>query len=290
MAEPLITPTPISARALARRPVRSSRVLLRRFYHSRAWTIWVGCVVFGNSIVLGLLTAVPEDSATWRTLDGVDDWMLAALVSDSLLCIVVKGRRVLRSRWDLFDITVTALSLVPRIDMLSALRVLRVLRVLRLLSFVPHGRATVDALFQAMRQMAAAFLVLIVVFYSFVIIATNLFRDIDPSHYGSLGRTATHLYAVMTSFGNDPDAIIPVVSALPWAWLVFVPFVVIASFGLLNLFIGVLAAAVKEQLDRENVGRERARLERLEAKLDALARALEAVAERQRIVPDRTED
>ncbi|MBV9785308.1 MAG: ion transporter [Acidisphaera sp.] len=253
---------------------------LRRAYLSQAWRIWVGCVVFSNSIVLGLLTAVPESSDAERLLAQIDDLMLAALVLDSVLCILVKGRRVLHNNWDLFDITVTMVSLAPRIDMLSALRVLRVVRVLRLLSFVPHGRATVDALFHALRRMTAAFVVMGVVFYSFAIIATNLFRGIDPAHYGSLGSTAIHLYAIMVSFGNDPDAILPVVEAVPWAWLVFVPFVVIASFGLLNLFIGVLAAAVKEQLDRKTAGRERARMERLEAKIDALTYTLDAMTER----------
>jgi voltage-gated sodium channel len=113
-----------------------------------------------------------------------------------------------------------------------------------------------------------------VVFYSMVIISTNLFRDIDPLHYGNLGRSAIHLYAIMVSFGNDPDAIVPVVSVAPWAWLVFIPFVVTASFGLLNLFIGVLAAAVRDQLDAERSGRAQAQVDRLEAKVDALSEQL----------------
>lgn len=248
--------------------------MLRRFYHSRFWRLSVGSVVFANSIVLGGLTEVAEDSAAEAILSHVDDAMLLVLVADSALCLAVRGRGILRRPWDLFDVAVTLVSTVPQIEMLSTLRVLRVLRVLRLLSFVPHGRATVDALFGAMRQMTAAFLVMGVVFYSVVIISTNLFRDVDPAHYGSLGSSAIHLYAIMVSFGNDPDAIIPVVTALPWAWLVFVPFVVIASFGLLNLFIGVLAAAVREQLDAERSGRDRARLERVEAKVDALTALL----------------
>jgi voltage-gated sodium channel len=70
---------------------------------------------------------------------------------------------------------------------------------------------------------------------------------------------------------------VPVVGVFPWAWLVFVPFVVIASFGLLNLFIGVLAAAVRDQLDAERSGRDRAQIDRLEAKVDALTEALRQI-------------
>jgi voltage-gated sodium channel len=250
--------------------------MLGRFQRSRFWQFAVGVIVFANSIVLGGLTEVAEGSHTELVLARVDSAMLLVLVFDSFLSIALRGRALLRSPWDMFDITVTLMSVVPQIDMLSALRVLRVVRVLRLVSFVPHGRATVDALFSAMRQMLAAFMVMGLVFYSVVIISTNLFRDIDPTHYGSLGRSAIHLYAIMISFGNDPDAIVPVVTVFPWAWLVFVPFVIIASFGLLNLFIGVLAAAVREQLDAERSGRARAQMDRIEAKLDALAAAVHA--------------
>ncbi len=247
---------------------------LRRLYESSAWNLTIGLVVFANSIVLGMLTEVAEGSYAESVLTNVDAAMLTVLVADCVLCVAVRRRALLNSPWDLFDITVTLVSVMPHIEMLSALRVLRVLRVLRLVSFIPHGRATVDALFSAMRQMAAAFVVMGVVFYSVVIISTNLFREIDPVHYGSLGLSAIHLYAIMVSFGNDPDAIVPVVSVFPWAWLLYIPFVVIARFGLLNLFIGVLAAAVRDQLDAERAGRERAQLDRLEAKLDALAETL----------------
>lgn len=250
---------------------------LRRFYESSAWNLTIGLVVFANSIVLGMLTEVVEGSHADDVLSNLDAVMLSVLLADSALCIAVRRKTVLKNPWDLFDITVTVVSVIPHIEMLSALRVLRVLRVLRLVSFIPHGRATVDALFSAMRPMAAAFVVMGVVFYSVVIISTNLFREIDPVHYGNLGLSAIHLYAIMVSFGNDPDAIVPVVGVFPWAWLVFIPFVVIASFGLLNLFIGVLAAAVRDQLDAERSGRDRAQIDRLEAKVDALTEALRQI-------------
>ena len=46
------------------------------------------------------------------------------------------------------------------------------------------------------------------------------------------------------------------------------------SFGLLNMFIAVLVAALKEQLDRKQMREERARFDRLEEKLDALTAAV----------------
>jgi len=254
---------------------------LEALYHSRLWRIAVGLAIFVNSIVLGAITAMPDESPWSPRLERLDAALLAFLVFDVALCVVVKRGAVLSDGWDLFDIAVTIVSVLPNVGVLSAFRVLRVVRVLRLVSFVPRGRATVDALIEALASMAAAFLILAVVFYSFVVIATNLFRDVDPAHYGTLWRAAGHLYVVMASLGSDLESEI-VFAEMPWSVLLFAAFIVIASFGLLNMFIAVLVNALKEQLDRENVMEERARFDRLEAKVDALAERLEALADEER--------
>ena len=47
----------------------------------------------------------------------------------------------------------------------------------------------------------------------------------------------------------------PVMEQYPWAWMLFVPFIVATSFAVLNLFIGILVntmqAAVEEAQDKE---------------------------------------
>ena len=249
---------------------------LESLYAARSWRVAIGVAIFVNSVVLGAITEAPQGSLlAWR-LGRADEALLALLVFDALLCLVVKQLAVLRNGWDMFDVGVTLVSLTPSVGVLSAFRVLRVVRVMRLISFVPRGRATVDALLGALRNMAAAFMILAVVFYSFVVIVTNLFRDIDPAHYGTLGRSAAHLYSVMVSLGSNLESE-TVFVAEPWSLLIFGAFIVVASFGLLNMFIAVLVAALKEQLDRENVLEERAHFERLEHKVDALSAAIEAL-------------
>lgn len=254
--------------------------VLEALYATRTWRVAIGLAIAVNSLVLGAITETPEGSALAIRLAHVDAALLALLVVDAVLCVVVKRLAILRSGWDLFDVGVTLVSLSPSVGALSAFRVLRVLRVLRLISFVPRGRATVDALLGALRNMAAAFMILAVVFYSFVVIATNLFRDLDPARYGTLGRSAAHLYSVMTSLGSNLESE-TIFGRDPWALPIFGAFIVVASFGLLNMFIAVLVAALKEQLDHENVAEERAHFARIERKLDALADALDALRRRE---------
>ena len=248
---------------------------LRWVYESTVWHIGIGIVVLGNSIVLGAIVEAPEGSQWAARLDAADAMLLAVLVIDVTLCIAVKRRAVLHNGWDMFDIVVTLVSIVPNVGMLSTFRVLRTVRVLRLISFVPHGREMVDALLHALRTMITAFIVLAVVFYSFVVITTSLFRDEDPTHYGSLGRAAAHLYTVMVSLGSNLDTE-AVLGGNPWALPIYGAFIIVASFGLMNMFIAVLVAALKQQLEAEQMREERARFDRLERKLDELAAAIEA--------------
>ena len=78
----------------------------------------------------------------------------------------------------------------------------------------------------------------------------------------------------------------------PWAWLPFLSFVIISSFIILNLIIGVLCDAVA-QIQAENMNRHlehitsvasaspQTELLRLETKIDALAMSLQSMVKLQ---------
>src|SRR5437870_4153117 len=134
-ASPAIGDGPVP-RSMPRRAPR----WLENLYRAKAWRVGIGVAVLVNSIVLGAITEVPKGAPIALRLAQIDNALLALLLVDVALCIAVKGRRVLRSGWDLFDITVTVVSISPNVGMMSAFRVLRVIRVLRLISFIPHGR------------------------------------------------------------------------------------------------------------------------------------------------------
>jgi voltage-gated sodium channel len=66
----------------------------------------------------------------------------------------------------------------------------------------------------------------------------------------------------------------PVMETHPWAWAFFVPFIVIATFTILNLFIGIIVSTMQELsgLPDANAVRTEATdlLERLEADIKSL--------------------
>jgi len=242
---------------------------IRSIYRSGFWQTGIGMAVLANAIVLGLIAEGRPDTITEYRLELADQGLLALLVADAMLCILVRGRAVWRSGWDMFDIGVTLISVVPSFGTFSTFRVLRTVRVLRLISFIPNSRAMVDAMLGALRNMAAAFVVLGVVFYSFVVIVTSLFHVIDPAHYGTLARSAAHLYTVMVTLGSGLDSEI-VFDDRPWVLPIYGAFIVVASFGLMNMFIAVLVAALREELEKDTIQEERARFDRLERQIAAL--------------------
>jgi len=43
----------------------------------------------------------------------------------------------------------------------------------------------------------------------------------------------------------------PIMEIYPWAWVFFVPFVLVTSFVVLNLFIAIIVNAMHEEADEE---------------------------------------
>lgn len=52
------------------------------------------------------------------------------------------------------------------------------------------------------------------------------------------------LFQVMTLEGWSQEVVRPVMDVYPHAWLFFIPFIIITSFAVLNLFIGIIVDAM----------------------------------------------
>jgi voltage-gated sodium channel len=156
------------------------------------------------------------------------------------------------SGWNIFDFAIVGASLLPGAGNVSVLRALRILRVLRLFSVVPRLRAVVQALLDAIPNMASILVVLVLIFYVTAVLATQLFGGASAELFGTIGRSMYSLFQVMT-LENWADGIVqPVMEIHPWAWAFFIPFIIVTSFAVLNLFIAVLVSAteVQQAIDR----------------------------------------
>lgn len=232
--------------ALSRKPgVAPWRVRLAGWVESRRIQHFVVAVILFNALILGLETSDALMQRFGTLLIVLDKLCLA------VFCVEI-GARLLayrlafwRSGWNLFDFAVVGVALVPGAGPWAVLRSLRVLRVMRLLTVVPSLRKVVAAFLHAIPGLGGVMLLMAVFLYTSAVLATNLFGERFPQWFGSLGASLFSLFQILTLEGWA-DMARTMMEVYPWVPLFFIPFIIIATFTVLNLFIGIIVSTMQE--------------------------------------------
>ncbi|MBI1384106.1 MAG: ion transporter [Rhizobiales bacterium] len=206
----------------------------------------IGLIVI-NAITLGLETSATMVARFGTLLSVIDTAVLIVFVAELAARWFAHGPRLLRDPWTIFDTLVVAVAVLPASGDLSVLRALRILRALRLVSAFPRMRRVVEGLFAAIPSMSTVIVLLILIFYVFAVMATKMFGSAFEELFGTLGASAYTLFQVMTLEGWSDGVARPVMERYPWAWAFFVPFILITSFAVLNLFIGIIVDAMQTE-------------------------------------------
>jgi len=223
-------------------------MLSRIISHPRTERVVLGLIIV-NAITLGLETFPEMRASHGEILEAVDNSILAVFVAELLARISVHRTRFFRDPWNLFDFFVVAIALVPATGSLSVLRSLRILRVLRLVTTIPSLKRVVGGLVTALPGMGSILLLLLLVFYVFSVMASKLFGETKPELFGSLGVAAYTLFQVMTFDDWSAGIVKPLLEHHPFAWVFFVIFIMLSTFMVLNLFIGVVVSALDEETE-----------------------------------------
>lgn len=216
----------------------------------------VTAMILLNAVTLGLETSPHIMGRIGAQLRLIDHAILGFFVLEILLKMLACGRRFFRSGWNIFDMIIIGVSLAPASGPFAILRTLRILRVLRLVSVVPRLRRVVSALLTAIPGMASVMGILLIIFYVTAVMTTQTFgTNPDPhmqKYFGDIGNSMFTLFQIMTLEGWQ-DIAADTLALYPMAWMFFVSFITIASFAILNLFIGIIVDAMnilhEEDLD-----------------------------------------
>lgn len=230
-------------------------------------------LILVNAVVLGLETSPEIMQRIGGTLIALNRLIVAAFVVELLLKLYAYGWRFFRSGWNVFDFVIVGIAMVPASGPLEVLRALRILRVLRLLSQVDRLRRIVDSLMHALPGMGWTAALLMLVFYVFAVMGTMLYGQAFPDYWGGLGRSFFTLFQIMTLESWSSGIARPMLEQFPLAWAYFVPFILVSSFMVLNLFIAIIVTATnaihadEEALERKALLEE---LRRINRRLDAI--------------------
>jgi len=229
---------------------------LQSFLESNLFQNSIMIIIVLNGITLGLETVPSVVAAVGPVLKVLDTLFLSIFVSEIAAGLVAYGWRFFSDPWKVFDFIIVGIALVPATGPFSVLRSLRILRVLRLISTAPQLRKVVTALLGAIPGMGAIVGILLLLFYVAAVMATKLFGGAFPVWFGTIGESMYTLFQIMTLESWSMGIARPVMEKFPFAWIFFAPFIMIATFTMLNLFIAVIVNAMQsassDQVEKQN--------------------------------------
>lgn len=147
--------------------------------------------------------------------------------------------------WNIFDFVIVLMSIFESAG-LNIFRIFRVFRALRLISSLPQLRLITEAILHTLPSLFGVGLILSVFYYVYAVLCVNLFGKDFPEWFGHLGRSLYTLFQIMTLESWSNGIVRPVLELYPYAWIVFISFILIVSFVVLNLIIGVVVESIAE--------------------------------------------
>ncbi len=229
---------------------------IRQLIESRLFQNFIIAVIVFNGAILGLETYQSLDSDTMALLKRLDQLCLSIFVVELLLKFYVYRTAFFRDGWNVFDFVIVAVALIPASGQFSILRAFRIFRVLRLITTIDSIRRVVTGMLIAIPGVGSVGGLLLIFFYIGAVISTSLFGAVFPDWFGDLGRSMYTLFQIMTLESWSMGIVRPVMAEYPYAWLFFIPFIMVTTFMVLNLFIGIIVdalATVKEQDNKHKV-------------------------------------
>ncbi len=238
---------------------------------------WVGNFIIGvilfNAVLLGLETSDAAMGAAGPLIVTLDRVCLIIFVIEIALKLFAHGWRFFRNGWNIFDFVIVGIALVPATQGFSVLRALRILRVLRVISATPRLRRVVEGFITALPGMGSVFLLMALIFYIGAVMATKLFGEAFPQWFGDLGRSGYSLFQIMTLESWSMGIVRPVMEVFPWAWAFFVPFIMVTTFAVVNLLVGLIVNSMQDAHAEESN-------EKTDAYRDEVLNRLEAIEKR----------
>lgn len=204
-----------------------------------------------NALSLGLETINGLSAQTKQLLEDFDTFALYVYVIELTLKHIAQGFKFWKDGWNIFDFVIVAIAFIPAGSSLSVFRGLRILRVLRLVSTIRPLKIIVVSLLKAIPSIGWLILLVLINIYLYAVIGTNFFGERFPEFFGSLENSFFTLFQIMTLESWSMGIARPILQEFDYAYVYFVSFILINTFVMLNLFVGVIVNAMSN-IDNEN--------------------------------------
>lgn len=259
----------------------------RRLVGSSRFDAAILLVIVANALVLGAETYPAVVDAQGTLLRRLNDAFLGVFVVELLLRMIASldpagpratVRRFAGNRWNLFDLVVVVASFLPGLrENATLLRLLRLARIVRVVRFLPDLQVIFGAVLRSIPGVASLAVMSALLIYVYGMVGWLIFHDHDPEQFGTIGSAMVTMFVLLT-LENLPDYIAAGRDLSDWTLLFYLSYVLVASFLIFNLFIGIVIGSMEEARaqDREEKRiRERAAAAATDGREDDLIVAVE---------------
>ena len=104
----------------------------------------------------------------------------------------------------------------------------------------------IQAIFISIPGILSVGTIIILIFYISSVLTTTFFENKFYEWFGTVGSSMYTLFQIMTLESWSMGIVRPVMKEFPLAWLFFVPFILVTTFAVLNLFIGIIVDAMQQ--------------------------------------------
>jgi voltage-gated sodium channel len=247
-------------------------------------------VIAVNAVTLGLETYDSIDASIGSELHLANEVILGLFVVELLVRLGAHAQHpggFFRSGWNVFDFIVIAASFVPGVrENATLLRLVRLLRIARAVRLLPDLRVLTIAVGRSIPGVASLAAITLLLVYIYGMIGWVIFHDHDPANFDDIGQSMVTMFVLLT-LENLPAYIERGQDLSDWTLLFYVSYVLLASFLIFNLFIGIVINSMEQAraielhraeralLDEETANDEQAHAVVLEERLRALRSAVE---------------
>ncbi len=237
---------------------RPHRNLFEKIHRSHLFERTMIAVIVSAGVLVGLETS-HELMRDYGTLFHVlDKAILTMFVAELIVGFGRYGRewwRFFREGWNIFDLLIVLVCALPYVipaesgfhtEYFAVLRLARVLRLLKLAEQLPELQTIINALFNSLPSLFYVFLLLVMYFYIYAVLGTDLFRA-HNENFATLATSLLTLFRVVTfddwaALMKDLSEHVNPLGVAAY----FVSFILFGAMIFLNLFIGIITSELAE--------------------------------------------
>jgi voltage-gated sodium channel len=223
--------------------------LCRRLASSPRFDAVMLGVITANALVLGAETYDSVERDHGDVLHTLNDVFLGVFVVELAIRFLAtwpRPREFFRSGWNVFDLIVIGGAFVPGLrENTTLLRLLRLARIVRAVRLLPDLRVIVIAIGRSVPGVSSLAAMTLLLVYVYGMVGWLIFHDHDPQNFGNIGQAMLTMFILLT-LENLPTYIDQGQELSQWTVLFYVSYVLVASFLVFNLFIGIVINSMEE--------------------------------------------